>query len=113
MARYITDIECTTTTSRYHPTQSQYIFKPSELHQVAKQALKDHPDDVHAVVTSIVRQLDKLHPGHINTNEEWVFNNAGGAMGAMYLLHASLSEYVIIFGTPIGTDGMKHRPLYW
>ena len=38
-------------------------------------------------------------------HREWVFINCGGWMGAFYLLHASLTEYVLFFGTAIHTSG--------
>ena len=36
---------------------------------------------------------------------EWLFINAGGWMGSMYVLHASLTEYVLFFGTALDTQG--------
>lgn len=55
------------------------------------------------------RQLAARYPGHIDTAPDWVMNNAGGAMGTMWVLHASLSEYVIIFGTAVGASAGSLR----
>ncbi|KAH7032794.1 ERG2/sigma1 receptor-like protein [Microdochium trichocladiopsis] len=93
--------------------ESFYIFKTGELHDLAKRAVALYPDDTAAIVKHIVDELAEKHPKHVNpahdVSAEWMFNNAGGAMGGMYLLHASITEYLIIFGTPIGTEGHTGR----
>lgn len=66
-----------------------YIFDLDELHDVSKRGVAKYGNDTRAVVKYIVDDLHKTHGAHINLQEEWVFNNAGGAMGAMYILHAS------------------------
>ena len=67
-----------------------YIFDPSHLHELSQRAIAAHGEDTRGVVNYIVAELEQKVPStHINKDEEWVFNNAGGAMGAMYIIHAS------------------------
>jgi len=85
-----------------------YVFDQHKLHEIAKKGIaKNMPtkDLVHYIVT----ELDKAYPGHVDLTERWIFNNAGGAMGQFLLIHASFTEYVIIFGSPIGTIGHSGR----
>jgi C-8 sterol isomerase len=80
--------------------ESFYIFETDHLHDLAKRGIAAHGNDTRSVVKYIVDELAE-RPGvkdYINIEEEWVFNNAGGAMGAMYIIHASITEYLIIFG---------------
>jgi C-8 sterol isomerase len=86
-----------------------YIFTPSELHTLSLAAISQHGNNTAGIVSHIVGELSKTHGSHINLDEEWIFNNAGGAMGAMYIIHASITEYLIIFGTAIGTEGHTGR----
>jgi C-8 sterol isomerase len=82
-----------------------YIFDPDKLHQVAKSAVgKPHDEMIEAVVDGMQRE----YPQWIRP-QDWIFNCAGGAVGVMKLLHASLSEYVLIFGSAIGTEGFSGR----
>ena len=69
-----------------------YILNPTDLHDLSLRAIGAHGNDTRSVVGFIVSELsEKLPGGYINLDEEWIFNNAGGAMGAMYILHASTS----------------------
>uniref|UniRef100_A0A9L0J566 Sigma non-opioid intracellular receptor 1 n=1 Tax=Equus asinus TaxID=9793 RepID=A0A9L0J566_EQUAS len=87
-----------------------FVFQREEIAQLARQyAGLDHE----LAFSRLIVELRRLHPGHVLPDEElqWVFVNAGGWMGAMCLLHASLSEYVLLFGTALGSGG--HSGRYW
>ena len=82
------------------------IFDPQELQAIAA-PLIGRPLPV--LVDDLVGALAARWPNHIRTQDEWILNNAGGAMGQMRVLHASLTEYLIVFGSPIGTEGHSGR----
>lgn len=67
-----------------------YIFDQDHLHDLSQRAIAAHGNDTRGVVDYIVAELDQKVPSqYVNKEEQWVFNNAGGAMGAMYIIHAS------------------------
>ncbi|KAL6306337.1 C-8 sterol isomerase [Sparassis latifolia] len=88
-----------------------YVLTPESLHELAQAAIAHAPapDDTVSMINYIVSNLTATYPPSaiaINTDSsEWVLSNAGGAMGAMYVIHASITEYLIVFGTPLGTEG--------
>ncbi|KAF2665167.1 ERG2 and sigma1 receptor-like protein [Microthyrium microscopicum] len=114
-----------------------YIFEHGKMHALVQEAIELYPNSTAGVVHHISESLRREHGPHMNANpfpdhpswdaytalledekraqqispyaSEWVFNNAGGAMGSMYLLHASITEYLIVFGTPLGTEGHSGR----
>jgi ERG2 and Sigma1 receptor like protein len=83
------------------------VFNPDDLHAIAKAAVG--LDDRTAACEQIVTDLKHAYPRYIRYDIPWLLNNAGGAMGQMKLLHCSLTEYLILFGTPIGTEGHSGR----
>lgn len=88
----------------------QYVFTKEDVAKLAKQyAGQDHDQ----AFSKVVVELRKKYPGHILPDEDlqWVFVNAGGWMGSMCLLHASLTEYVLLFGTAMDTGGHSGRYL--
>jgi C-8 sterol isomerase len=83
-----------------------YIFDPEALQAIAKAYVGLPHEDM---VSCITRDLSKAYPGHIETKEKWILSICGGVMGIMTILHGSLSEYLLIYGTPIGTEGFSGR----
>lgn len=88
--------------------KKHYLFDPRVLRDIAKEAVK-FPGTMDQKNEFIIKRLAEEYPGHIRTKTSWVYNNAGGAMGQMTLLHASLREYLILFGTAVGTEGHSGR----
>jgi C-8 sterol isomerase len=83
-----------------------YVFDPDVLHEVVREVVGQ---PLPYMIEGIRERLAERYPGHILDGDRWIFNNAGGAMGQMLVLHASITEYVMIFGSPIGTEGHSGR----
>lgn len=90
-----------------------YVFDPVTLNTISNLVISRHPNvtthnQTRDMFVDLRNELATVY-GSENINqyndEDWMFNNAGGAMGQMIILHASLHEYLIIFGTAVGTEG--------
>jgi len=53
--------------------------------------------------------LDAHYPGVLDFDQPWLYSIAGGAMIQMKLYYASPTEYIMIWGTPIGSEGHSGR----
>jgi len=83
-----------------------YVFEVEQLQEIAGK-VKGLPRE--EMARRLMEELSRAYPGHVATEENWVFNIAAGSTGIMNVLHGSLSEYVILFGTPIGTEAYSGR----
>ncbi|MFK7986276.1 MAG: ERG2 family protein [Sandaracinaceae bacterium] len=83
-----------------------YIFDPDELHGIVRDVIGQ---PLPKMIADIRDALEPSYGAHLLPGNDWIFNNAGGAMGQMLVLHASITEYLIIFGSPIGTEGHSGR----
>jgi len=94
------------------------------LNEEANRTLLNSPLNFYLSVkdVEITKAYDNVHqdflkqyPGHVLSPESspWLFMNAGGWMGAMRILHASVTEYVILFGTGINTSGNSGTMHTW
>ncbi|MCA9658823.1 MAG: hypothetical protein KC486_10785 [Myxococcales bacterium] len=84
-----------------------HLFEPERLAAIADE-VRGAPFD--AMVDGLVTRLRARYPGHITERPaNWVTSLAGGISGVMYILHASLSEYLLIFGAPVSSEGFSGR----
>lgn len=81
-------------------------FEAEDIHAIAKE-VSGLP--VEQAVDGIMQRLQERYPGKIRSDLQWHFNYTGGTLGQMAIVYASLNEYILIFGTPIGAEGFSGR----
>jgi C-8 sterol isomerase len=77
-----------------------YSFTPEALNECVQTTVQQHgakSNDTGAIITTLLEQLTAKYPDagfqvDFRDTSEWVFNNAAGAMGSMYIIHASITE---------------------
>jgi C-8 sterol isomerase len=90
----------------------EHLFDPDTIHECSLAGLGlEKP----AMFEAIAAAMDKAYPGRIDLDQPWIYSNAGGAMIQMKLYYASISEYLMIWGTPIGSEGHsgRHAVGFW
>jgi hypothetical protein len=89
-----------------------YIFDADVIHECAMQGLgKPKPEMFDAIADA----MEDAYPGRIDRSQPWIYSIAGGAMIQMKLYFASTMEYLMIWGTPIGSEGHsgRHAVGFW
>lgn len=85
---------------------SNPVLDPEVLGGIAREVTSLPIDEM---MPRLFARLREEYGDHIAKEPEWLFNLNGGATGVMVFLHASLSEYLVVFGTPLGTEGFSGR----
>ena len=83
-----------------------YVFEPSTLHEITGKAL-GLPRQ--AMFDAVREGLEEAYPGHVHRGGDWQITAAGGAQGVVNLIHASVTEYLLFFGSPAPTSGHSGR----
>jgi C-8 sterol isomerase len=111
------------------PQSRLYIFDHREIQHLVNKSIQLYPHSTAGVIHNIVTILRERHGPNLispdpfpdaspeNQNispmspypSRWLFSNAGGSMGSIWIIHASITEYLLVFGTPLGTEGHSGR----
>jgi hypothetical protein len=86
--------------------KKKFVFNPRILYEISKKGLGKSLEQAFEIIND---ELAKAYPDYIVNNQKWIFNNAGGGMAQLKLMHASIREYLIFWGTCVGTEGHSGR----
>lgn len=88
---------------------TSYKIDPDVLHKVAEQVV-GLPLDDGELITRAIELLAGEYPDLIDARPgRWVGSKAGGILGKVRFLYFSPWEYIVIFGSPTGTQGFSGR----
>ncbi|CAG9577955.1 C-8 sterol isomerase-like protein [Leishmania major strain Friedlin] len=102
----------------YVDQPSHWVYDPVRLQQIVQQSIatanaaNGGNATAKQVTGETIRLILENYPKTTRYTGRWLWNNAGGAMGSMTVLHCSFSEYLIIFGSSVGTEGHTGR-FFW
>jgi C-8 sterol isomerase len=82
------------------------VFDPDVLHQMCQKVVGQ---PLEQMVANLKAELAARHPGHVATATDWIFSLYGGTTGVLMLLHGSITEYLIFYGSAIDTSGFSGR----
>ncbi|MGV0606408.1 isomerase [Mycolicibacterium sp. XJ1904] len=87
----------------------RYRIDPDVLHGVAQQVVGLSVDSGE-LTTRAVELLADAYPDLIDRAPgRWVASKAGGILGKVRFVYFSPREYIVIFGSPTGTQGFSGR----
>ncbi|MEO3760099.1 isomerase [Mycobacterium sp. B14F4] len=86
-----------------------YRIDPAALHAIAQRVV-GLPMEGGELVARAIELLAAEYPDLIDpTPGRWVGSKAGGILGKVRFLYFSPREYIVIFGSPTGTQGFSGR----
>lgn len=84
-----------------------YKIVPAVLAEIAKRVADSDSADL---IAEAQRQLSLAYPDLIDpVPGRWVGSKAGGVLGKVRFVYFSSREYLVIFGSPTGTQGFSGR----
>ncbi|PRP77593.1 hypothetical protein PROFUN_00454 [Planoprotostelium fungivorum] len=86
-----------------------FVFDPKVLQGIATKHAADSTKTKEEVFDAVQQELAKTYPDHVWTRKQWVWLSSGGSVVSATFLHASLTEFLIFYGTPTPVSGHSGR----